>query len=123
MTESNYYSLKIVFINFILFRNYFKEDESLIEFVYCYVFLAISIIYFIVTNDKYQKQNEYPNGMELLEELKEIELQEINVCTFNFERIDPYIFREYVYRYEIIGGDSRKIALIRAFESYRKDYL
>ncbi|MDO4283511.1 MAG: hypothetical protein Q4D02_07735 [Clostridia bacterium] len=69
------------------------------------------------------KEKEYPKGMELLKELRKIGMPNRNLCTFNMEKIDPYIFREYVYRYEVLGGYSREVALRFAFEKYKEDYL
>lgn len=83
------------------------------------VLLMISL----VTIPNKNANEEYPNGTELLKELRKVYIHGINLYTFNMEKIDPFIFREYVYRYEVIGGFSREIALRKAFEEYKKDYL
>lgn len=81
--------------------------------------LMYHVFYFLLKEEKEQKS--YPTGMQLLEELKEVGIQEINFTTFHLEKIDPYIFREYVYRYEVFAGYSRKIALRKAFDKYKEE--
>lgn len=72
--------------------------------------------------DENGKEEKYPKGTYLLKELKNIYTYDNSIYIFNMERIDPYIFRDYVYRYEIIAGFSREVALRKAFEKYKKDF-
>lgn len=83
--------------------------------------ILLMIISALGDNEK-ECREEYPKGMYLLDELKKVYTYDNSIYIFNMEKIDPYIFREYVYRYEIIGGFSREIALKKAFEKYKKDF-
>ena len=80
--------------------------------------VAILLMISLVTIPNKNTDEEYPKGTELLKELKKVYIHGENLYTFNMEKIDPYIFREYVYRYEVIGGFSRDVALKKAFEEY-----
>lgn len=81
--------------------------------------ILLMMIYTLKTNEREEK---YPKGTSLLKELKKIYTYDNSIYIFNMERIDPYIFRDYVYRYEIIAGFNREVALRKAFEKYKKDF-
>lgn len=88
------------------------------------LFIVIGMIGSVLENGKEPKKEDYPTGMELLQELRKLHLIDVNWSTFSFEKIDPYIFREYVFLYEVIGCDSREVALKKAFRKYKeKNYI
>lgn len=60
--------------------------------------ILLMIISALVNNGK-ECRDEYPKGMYLLDELKKVYTYDNSIYFFNMEKIDPYIFREYVYRY------------------------
>ena len=73
------------------------------------------------TNDK-NKIEKYPSGYELKKELRQIPIYEYDVATLNYDLIEDYIFREYVYTFEIAGGYTREVALRKALYKYIKTY-
>ncbi len=77
------------------------------------------------TNDKNELGNcskKYPSGYELKKELRKIPIYEYDVATLNYDLIEEYIFREYVYTFEIAGGYTREVALRKALDKYIKTY-
>lgn len=103
--------------------NNLKGGIVLENIFYSYLFLLVSIGLMLGFIGMSGNKVNYPKGKELLNELQKIGIQGVNLCTFNMELIDPYIFRHYVYRYEMIGGHSREVALRMAFEEYKRNYI
>ncbi len=70
------------------------------------------------TDDNKEDKNDFPTGYELLKELREINMPGYDLWKYDLFSFDSYIFREYVYTYEVTGGNTREVALRRAFEKY-----
>ena len=71
-----------------------------------------------LTKESCNKYNNYPSGYELKRELKNVILYEYDLLNINIELIEEYIFRDYVYNYEVISGYTREIALKKALDKY-----
>lgn len=122
MNLNNTVKYVIIHTHYLVPINNLKGGVILEREIYAYLIFIAGIIlikYLVGANDK----KSYPKGKELLNQLQKIGIQGTNFYTFNIELIDPYIFRDYVYRYEMIGGYSREVALKMAFEEYKKTYI
>lgn len=71
---------------------------------------------------KNESSKKYPNGYELKRELRNITIYDYDVSTLNYDLIEDYIFRDYVYNYEKNSGYSRETALRKALNKYIEVY-
>lgn len=60
----------------------------------------------------------YPSGMELINELKCLNTVLYDKYKFDYYLIDAYTFREYVYKFEMVSGFSREVSLKMALDEY-----
>ncbi len=73
--------------------------------------------------DKHEEiYKNYPSGTELIKELNCISIIQHDKYKLDYYLIDPYIFREYVYKYEMVSGLSREVSLKRALDEYLSKY-
>ncbi len=66
--------------------------------------------------------NNYPSGYELKRQLRVIPIYEYDISNLNYDLIEEYIFRDYVYNFEKNSGYSREGALRKALDKYIKTY-
>lgn len=62
----------------------------------------------------------YPSGLQLKRELRNTINYNHDIYNINFDLIEDYIFRDYVYDYEKNHGYTREIALRKALDKYIK---
>ena len=91
-------------------------------------FFIISLgVYALVTitgdNKSSKKSNSsYPSGYELKRELRNITIYDYDVSSLNYDLIEEYIFKDYVYNYEKNSGYPRETALRKALTKYINIY-
>lgn len=84
-----------------------------------FIFISFgAMIATFFTKENCSKYNNYPSGYELKRELRNLVIYEYDVLNINIESMEEYIFRDYVYYYEIISGYTREIALRKALDKY-----
>lgn len=90
-------------------------------------FFIISLSTFIVlkyigkNNEEKTYSNEcnnYPSGYELKNQLRKTIIYDYDITNLNYDLIEEYIFRDYVYNFEINSGYSRDVALRKALDKY-----
>jgi hypothetical protein len=69
-----------------------------------------------------KKYSNYPSGYELKRQLRNIVIYEYDVSNLNYDLIEEYIFRDYVYNFEKISGYCREVALRKALDKYIRVY-
>ena len=84
-----------------------------------FIFISFgAMIATFLTKENYSKYNSYHSGYELKKELRNIVIYEYDIVNINIELVEEYIFRDYVYYYEIISGYTREVALRKALDKY-----
>lgn len=66
--------------------------------------------------------NNYPSGYELKNQLRKTIIYDYDITNLNYDLIEEYIFRDYVYNFEINSGYSRDVALRKALDKYIRVY-
>lgn len=69
-----------------------------------------------------KSSNNYPTGYELKRELRNIPIYDYDVSSLNYDLIEEYIFRDYVYNYEKNSGYTRETALRKSLNKYINIY-
>lgn len=85
-------------------------------------FVILGGAFAIILNGKNNSNNiqnkSYPTGLELKRELRKTMNYNHDINNINFDLIEEYIFKDYVYDYEKNYGYTREIALRKALDKY-----
>lgn len=73
-------------------------------------------------NNSNNKSNNYPSGYELKRQLRNTIIYDYDITSLNYDLIEEYIFRDYVYNFEKNSGYTRDVALRKALDKYIKVY-
>lgn len=67
-------------------------------------------------------ESNYPSGFELKRQLRNTIIYDYDITSLNYDLIEEYIFRNYVYNFEKISGYTRDVAIRKALDKYVKTY-
>lgn len=91
-----------------------------------FVFISLGVYALVKTigdnKSSNRSSNKYPSGYELKRELRNIAIYDYDVSSLNYDLIEEYIFRDYVYNFEKNSGYSRETALRKALTKYINIY-
>lgn len=105
-----------------------KEYLEVLEISVIVVIIAIFIVFIILlifSNNKNKDKTSNENSTkekDIITELRSITITDKDTCKFNYDLIEPSIFKEYVYKYEYLGGLNRKTSIKKALEDYSRHY-
>lgn len=94
--------------------------------VYFFLFSlsALMIVGGLEKDNKCSNNNSssYPSGYELKRQLRNTIIYDYDISNLNYDLIEEYIFRDYVYNYEKNSGYTRDVAIRKALDKYIKTY-
>lgn len=83
---------------------------------------ALMIVGIGEKNESNNNSNNYPSGYELKRQLRKTIIYDYDITSLNYDLIEEYIFRDYVYNFEKVSGYSRDVAIRKALDKYIKTH-